>query len=1003
MKKLALFALALLASPALVAQGHPIRHTLATIQFSGVPGTDCGDEFTVIGTFGEPTGTNVPFTLDNVEVALPIPAALEISSGVIPATFPFQPAPIVLSGAPGDTEIRFRVPGTYCFYPCGPNGENSGFSYSFRVRIRNPNAATSATLQAIGRADAFVPLPSDWLATPAAADPLVLAWPACPGADPGPTPTPRLEAFLSDTLIIDHDADGAADAGDRVRYTALLRNTGSATAPAATYTSPLDPSSRLVIGSVSTTAGAITAGNSAGDTTVRVSGWTAGPTTVVVTYDADVLLAPLSQTHLAVQGSFSAQNALAVPTDDPNTVPLLDPTLTPIDFDPDLALTKNDGGATAAPGGAFTYTFTVANPGPLQATGSLSDSLPNGLTALPNDPASSPGWSCSGANCNLSISPPLPPAGSTVRTLRVAVANTFPAGTASLLNSATLTVAGDTNLSNNSDTETTPLAAAPDLAVAKDDGGAVAAPGGTVSYALTVRNLGSQGATGVVLTDTLPAGTTLAPSSSGWSCSGTTCTRVLGPLAAAATATASITLSVPLSATGTLTNTVVVSDDGANGTDTDPSNNSATDTTPVASPEITLAKSLLAIDLAPPTPHIDYRITVANVGAINVDVTLTESPPFPLDLPNSPGWACSVLPCSYFATLTPGQTVNADLRINLPLPIPPGLEEVTNCVTGQAVPGPVNGGVILQSCVTTAVPAGPDLRITKDDGGASAAPGDDITYTLSVTNDGNQVATGIVLVDTLPNNATIRLEASPGWSCDPASCSTLIAGNLAPGETVAREITLTATEAGTILNTATVSDDGSGGADPTPGNNTDTDTTPVALSVAASKDDLIPLSDTRGAGDEITYLVSFAPNGTVPSLRYLARNPVAVRLIPGTVTTTSGTITAGNAAADATVEILTGPLSAGETVTVTYKAVIDDPLDPTLEFAAWEGVVYGPVNVEATTDDPETFEYPDPTRTRLAHVAPRAVPDIPTLNQLGLIALALALAALGFLVLRTRS
>src|SRR3712207_8258775 len=54
-------------------------------------------------------------------------------------------------------------------------------------------------------------------------------------------------------------------------------------------------------------------------------------------------------------------------------------------------------------------------------------------------------------------------------------------------------------------TDTTPVTAQPDLTITKSDGGANAAPGSTVAYTLNYANAGNQNATGVVVTETVPA------------------------------------------------------------------------------------------------------------------------------------------------------------------------------------------------------------------------------------------------------------------------------------------------------------------------------------------------------------------------------------------------------------------------------------------------------------------------------------------------------------------
>ena len=94
----------------------------------------------------------------------------------------------------------------------------------------------------------------------------------------------------------------------------------------------------------------------------------------------------------------------------------------------------------------------------------------------------------------------------------------------SIANSATIgddgTGGPDPNPGDNTGSDTTPVNAAPDLTVVKSDGGASVAPGGTVVYTLFYDNNGNQGATGVVLTETVPANTTFnaGASSAGWTC-----------------------------------------------------------------------------------------------------------------------------------------------------------------------------------------------------------------------------------------------------------------------------------------------------------------------------------------------------------------------------------------------------------------------------------------------------------------------------------------------------
>jgi uncharacterized repeat protein (TIGR01451 family) len=104
--------------------------------------------------------------------------------------------------------------------------------------------------------------------------------------------------------------------------------------------------------------------------------------------------------------------------------------------------------------------------------------------------------------------------------------------------------------------------------------------------------------------------------------------------------------------------------------------------------------------------------------------------------------------------------------------------------------------------------------------------GSDVTYTLTVTNGGPSVATGVTLTDTLPAGAT--LDSATGEVTPVNGVLTFTIGDLAAGATVSFTIVVTPRAAGTLHNQASVSGDQS---DPTPGDNSVTQITTVALPV----------------------------------------------------------------------------------------------------------------------------------------------------------------------------
>src|SRR5262249_23621800 len=104
---------------------------------------------------------------------------------------------------------------------------------------------------------------------------------------------------------------------------------------------------------------------------------------------------------------------------------------------------------------------------------------------------------------------------SSTRTLTVQVNNPAPAGVHSITNTPTVADDGTNGPDPAKATDPDALVAAADLAITKDDGVTTVTPGQTLTYTLTIRNVGNQGSTGVVVTDTLPANVTFVSASGG--------------------------------------------------------------------------------------------------------------------------------------------------------------------------------------------------------------------------------------------------------------------------------------------------------------------------------------------------------------------------------------------------------------------------------------------------------------------------------------------------------
>ncbi|WP_237054050.1 DUF6923 family protein [Marilutibacter chinensis] len=168
-------------------------------------------------------------------------------------------------------------------------------------------------------------------------------------------------------------------------------------------------------------------------------------------------------------------------------------------------------------------------------------------------------------------------------------------------------------------------------------------------------------------------------------------------------------------------------------------------------------------------------------------------------------------------------------------------------------------------CATTPMTFPADLAIEKDDGSDTYVPGEDVTYTIVVSNLGPFGAGGATVDDPLPTGITTASwtcgNATGGGACGVASGSGAIADvpvNLPAGATVTFSLTLAvpADFTGDLVNTATVTAP-AGSPDPVPGNNTDTDTDTVAPAVVTVEKTANPApGQLLTVGQTITYTLT---------------------------------------------------------------------------------------------------------------------------------------------------
>ncbi len=154
-----------------------------------------------------------------------------------------------------------------------------------------------------------------------------------------------------------------------------------------------------------------------------------------------------------------------------------------------------------------------------------------------------------------------------------------------------------------------------------------------------------------------------------------------------------------------------------------------------------------------------------------------------------------------------------------------------------------------------------DLAITKTDAPDPVTAGTNLTYTITVTNNGPDAAANASWTDTLPAGTSfVSLPAVAGWTCTTGATVTCSNPSFAVGSAV---FTLTvqvasSVTAGTVLsNTATVT---SATADGTPANNSATATTTVSASADLSVTK-VDTPDPVAPGTNLTYTITVTNAG----------------------------------------------------------------------------------------------------------------------------------------------
>ncbi len=380
--------------------------------------------------------------------------------------------------------------------------------------------------------------------------------------------------------------------------------------------------------------------------------------------------------------------------------------------------------------------------------------------------------------------------------------------------------------------------------------------------------------------------------------------------------------------------------------------------------------------------------------------------------------------------LFPGGTALAtgtnSLNFTVPAIVSPGTSFARfRCTTDGAVDvtGTASDGEVEDHAVVLLAPqisATKTAALTGDaDGDTLTDPGDALTYTVTITNNGGADATSVTFTDTPDSNTTLvagmvttsagtvttgngvgdsfvdvnlgTIAASGGSAT--ITFTVLVDDPLPPGVT-------TVSNQGTVSGTnfaSTPTDD------PAVGGSTDPTVTAISFTpvVSATKTAVLQ-NDVDGdnladPGDSLRYTITVTNSGSgdALSVQFSDTPDANTALVNGSVTSSTGAVTSGNTPGQTAVGVNIGTLMAGGTAVIVFDVTIDDPLPPGVTEVVNSGTVTGSNVAPVVTDDPSLPGSADDTAFAV-EPAPAAAVAIPTFGAWAVLALA---AMLGILAL----
>lgn len=596
-----------------------------------------------------------------------------------------------------------------------------------------------------------------------------------------------IQVSAPNVTVVTSASTALAVVGDRVTYTTTITNGGSSSITNVILSDGLPQNVSFVPGSV--VIGGVSAPNKSPLTGIPIGSLAPGAS-AVVTFEVNVTMAVPSQINNQSTVSFTSGVFSGTSTSNQTQIPVTQP---------QISLTKTASTNNATVGDTVVYTITATNSGNLAAALVVSDTIPAGTTFTPNsvlvNGISIPGVSiidgintgviAAGANSVLSFSVTITSLPSP-QLITNQASSTF---TFTTPDNRTLTGTAQSN------TVSFPVSS-PNVLVTKSSSLADASVGDTLTYTVTVTNLGIEAVQNVLLSDPV-TGTTFIPGS----------VTINGAPSVAANPSEGITLGgIAPSASATVTYNIRVSSVPSPPEISSSASVSFTSgvfagTTfsnapiiPVYNPVLSAAKSASKIN-ATVGDTLTYSITVSNTGNFSATMNLTDTIPAGTTfVPNSvlinglpsPGSDPSVGIVS--GNITPGTTSTITFSVVIDtLPNPQFLSNQSFVSYTYTLPSGRTLGGNVSSNVSVVTVSAPNVTAVKLTSLTALTVGDVNTYTVTIGNNGIETVNNVIVTDALPAatsfvNGSVYVDGTQRPTANPSTGVTI--GSITPGSTV---------------------------------------------------------------------------------------------------------------------------------------------------------------------------------------------------------------------------